>query len=109
MLLIADFNLGASAREEMSIPILVGKYRDFDTKWYYDIGAKISMAMVSNSIAPFAGKVFQPLIMASLRCVLDRDFKKHLRKRTNIEEEKIAAEKKKKEEERKRIKAGEKV
>jgi len=104
VLIFADFNLGY-ASSDLGIPILVGKYTDFDTKWYYDVGAKISMAMVSNSVAPFAGKVFEPLIVAILRW-LDRDFKKHLRKKTNVEEAKMEEEMKKKEEERQRAKQG---
>lgn len=45
------------------------------------------MAMVSNSIAPFAAKLFEPILVPVLRWVLDRCFKKHLKKKTNIEEE----------------------
>jgi hypothetical protein len=64
----------------------MGKHRDFDTAWYYDVGAKISMAMVSNSIAPFFSKLFKIILQPVLRWVLDRNFERHLRKKTNIEE-----------------------
>lgn len=43
--------------------------------------------MVSNSIAPFFGKLFEPILVPVLRCFLDRGMKKHLRKKTNIEKE----------------------
>ena len=66
--------------------MLKGNHKDFDTAWYYDVGAKITMAMVSNSIAPYFSKLFEPILVPILRWVLDRNFKKHLRKRTNIEE-----------------------
>lgn len=52
------------------------------------------MAMVSNSIAPFAAKLFEPILVPLLRWALDRCFKKHLRKKTNIEEEIKAMEEK---------------
>ena len=48
------------------------------------------MAMVSNSIAPWASKLADPLVASILR-YLDRGFKKHLKKKTNLLEE--AAEK----------------
>lgn len=85
VLLFADFSLGKVS--EGGISILMGKHRDFDTAWYYDVGAKITMAMVSNSIAPYASKLFEPILVPILRFALDRCFKKHLRKKTNIEEE----------------------
>jgi hypothetical protein len=44
--------------------------------------------MVTNSTSPFFGKLFEPLVMGLLRCILDRNMKKHLRKLTNWEEEK---------------------
>jgi len=84
VLIFADFNLGQVS--EGGISILMGKHRDFDTPWYFDVGAKISMAMISNSIAPFFSKLFEPILVPILRFVLDRCFKKHLLKRTNIEE-----------------------
>jgi hypothetical protein len=46
--------------------------------------------MVSNSIAPWASKLADPLVASILR-YLDRGFKKHLKKKTNLLEE--AAEK----------------
>jgi hypothetical protein len=85
VLLFADFSLGKVS--EGGISILMGKHRDFDTAWYYDVGAKITMAMVSNSIAPYASKLFEPILVPILRWVLDRCFKRHLRKKTNIEDD----------------------
>jgi len=84
VLIFADFNLGQVS--EGGISILMGNHRDFDTPWYYDVGAKITMAMVSNSIAPYFAKLFEIILVPVLRWVLDRDFKMHLRKKTNIEE-----------------------
>lgn len=84
--IFADFGFGLEYSPG-AFPILVGKYRDFDTKWYYDVGAKISFAMVTNSFASFFGKLFEPLIQMAIRW-LDRGFKKHLRMVTNIMEEK---------------------
>lgn len=49
ILLFCDFTTGYT-EEEMGVPFLTGKFRDFDTAWYYDVGAKITMAMISNSI-----------------------------------------------------------
>lgn len=89
LLLFADFNLGIAS--EGGIKILMGKHRDFDTKWFYDVGAKISVAMIGNSITPFISKAFDGVIQSTIRYVLDRCFKKHLRKVTNIQEEEEAA------------------
>lgn len=88
LLLFADFSTGYS-EEEMGVPFLVGKHRDFDTAWYYDVGAKITMAMISNSlVGPFASKAFQPFMLIFLnRWFLDRCFKRHLRKLHNVMEE----------------------
>lgn len=103
VLIFADFSLGY-AKEGTGFAVLQGNYKDFDTSWYRDVGAKITMAMVSNSIAPFGAKLFEPVLVPVLRWVLDRCFKKHLRKKTNIEEEI-----KKMEEQHKRdVKAGKK-
>ena len=86
LFLVSDFTLGFD-KESLPVPILVGKYTDFDTGWYYDVGAKVTMAMVSNSIAPMCAKIAEPFVQRLLiRYVLDRCFKKHLRKKTNIEE-----------------------
>lgn len=78
----------------MGVPFLVGKYRDFDTKWYFDVGAKITLAMISNSIiGPFASKAFQPFMIIFLnRWFLDRCKKRHLRKLHNVLEEQAAEE-----------------
>ena len=49
----------APKEKETGLKLLVGKYRDFDTKWYYDVGTKICVAMISNSIiGPFLSKAF---------------------------------------------------
>ena len=64
----------------------MGKYRDFDTPWFYDVGAKITVAMISNTVAPHFAKLFEPLIhRLLLRWWCDRCCKKHLRKRSNID------------------------
>ena len=86
VLLFADFSLGY-ASDETGIPILIGKHKDFDTDWFYDVGAKISFAMVTNSISPYFSRIFQPIVMGLLRCILDRGCKKHLRKLTNWEKD----------------------
>jgi hypothetical protein len=83
-MLFSDFTLGFE-RKKGSLPILVGKYQDFDTLWYYDIGAKITMAMISNSIAPMVAPGVEPLVKKLLRHILDRCFKKHLKKISNLE------------------------
>lgn len=94
LLLFADFGTGYS-REEMGVPFLVGKHRDFDTKWYFDVGAKITVAMISNSlVGPFTSKMAQPFVLIfALRWFLDRCFKRHLRKLHNVMEERAAEEK----------------
>lgn len=102
LLLFADFTMGYSKAEMNGLIILTGNYKDFDTNWYYDIGAKISMAMISNSIVPFIGKLFEPIIVAILRWFLDRCCNKHLLKRNNIKEAFKKWKARKKEEERKK-------
>ena len=86
VLIFADFSLGY-AKTGSGVAILQGNYKDFDTSWYKDVGAKITMAMVSNSLAPFFAKLFEPILVPVLRWFLDRSCKKHLRKKTNVEEE----------------------
>lgn len=81
VLIFADFSLGY-AEGELGLPILVGKHKDFDTAWFYDVGAKISFAMVSNSISSFFGRLAHPLISIALR-YYDRGFNLHLRKYNN--------------------------
>lgn len=83
-MLFSDFTTGFE-RKPGSLPILVGKHQDFDTGWYYDIGAKITMAMISNSIAPVIAPSVEPLVKKLLRHILDRCFKKHLLKLNNLE------------------------
>ena len=48
--LLADFSLGYAS--ESGVMILMGKYRDFDTDWYFDVGAKIAVAMICNCLSP---------------------------------------------------------
>ena len=84
VLLFADFSLGEDT--ETGFPILEGRYRDFDTNWYFAVGSKISFAMISNSIAPFFGELAQPFVVAILR-YLSRSMKLHLLKKTNVLEE----------------------
>lgn len=90
LFIFSDFSLGVP-KEEMPVPLLAGNYRDFDTLWFSDIGAKVTMAMISNSISPNIGLIVEPFVQKLIiRYVLDRCFKKHLRKKTNIEEEEAA-------------------
>ena len=84
ILLFADFSLGEDG--ETGIPVLQGRYRDFDTNWYFAVGSKISFAMISNSIAPFFGELAQPIVVSILR-YLSRSMKLHLLKKTNVLEE----------------------
>lgn len=88
LLLFADLTYGNTSNDT-DFPLFVGHYRDFDTKWYYDIGAKICLAMISNSvIGPFMSKAFKPFIIIIVnRWWLDRCCKKHLRKINNIRDE----------------------
>jgi len=69
----------------LGIPILNGKYRDFDTDWYFDVGAKIMMATLANTVAPFFSKLFEPILKCSLRW-WDRGRKHHLKKHSNWED-----------------------
>lgn len=88
LFLLSDFTLGfedSSKKGKGGIKILMGKYRDFDTLWYYDVGAKITMAMISNSLAPHGKTFAEPIVTALLRWVLDRCFKRHLLKLNNLE------------------------
>jgi hypothetical protein len=84
VLIFADFSLGYGTPDG-GFAVLQGNYKDFDTSWYKDVGAKITMAMVSNSIAPFAAKLFEPILVPALRWILDRGCLKHLSRKTNIE------------------------
>ena len=81
--LFADFSLGYAS--ESGIMILMGKYRDFDTDWYFDVGAKIAVAMICNSLSP-TFKLSGPFVASFMRHWLDRCCWKHLRKVTNIRE-----------------------
>lgn len=56
VLIFADFSVGNS-KEGSGFAILQGNYKDFDTAWYKDVGAKITMAMVYNSYVPFGAKL----------------------------------------------------
>jgi len=87
LFLFSDFTYGRQ-RTPGSLSILAGNYRDFDTDWFYDIGAKVTMAMISNSIAPHMKIIAEPFVQRlALRWFLDRCFKKHLRKKANMEGE----------------------
>jgi hypothetical protein len=55
VLLFADFNLGTVS--DAGIPVLQGRFRDFDTEWYLSVGSKISFAMITCSISPFFGEL----------------------------------------------------
>jgi len=80
--LLAEFSVGGEGGL-----LLSGDHRDFDTLWFYDVGVKITMAMIANSIAPHIGRIFDPCIQRILmRWCCDRCCKKHLRKKTNIDE-----------------------
>ena len=87
LFLLSDFTLGfeddSQKGKKGAIKVLMGKYRDFDTLWYFDVGAKITMAMISNSLAPHGKTFAEPIVTALLRWVLDRCFKRHLRKISN--------------------------
>jgi hypothetical protein len=88
--IFSDFSIGL-LQDETGLPpgVLAGRYRDFDTDWFNDVGGKIAIAMISNSVAPHAGKAAEPFVQKILlRWLLDRCCKKHLRKKTNIEGEK---------------------
>lgn len=92
MLIFADFSVGGE--QSSGFAILQGKYRDFDTNWYYDVGAKICMTMLAQAITPFISAATQPIVAAILRWFLDRCCEKHLRKITNIREKEEAERKK---------------
>jgi hypothetical protein len=89
LFLLSDFTLGfeddTKKGKKGAIKILMGKYTDFDTLWYYDVGAKITMAMISNSLAPHGKTFSEPIVKALLRWILDRCFKRHLRKISNLD------------------------
>ena len=87
LFIVSDFSLGFERGEKAEkFPILVGKHRDFDPAWFYDVGAKITMALLMNSFVPHFGRMAEPFVQRlGLRWVLDRWFKKHLRKKSNME------------------------
>ena len=90
--LLTEFTLGY-AEDEFPLPILRGRYRDFDTDWFQAVAAKVTLAMISNSVAPHAGKAAEPFVQKLIiRWFLDRCCKKHLRKISNIEEDDAAEE-----------------
>ena len=67
--------------------MFVGKYKDFDTAWYEDVGVKITIVMIAQTFTTFFGRLFEPIVSIALR-VWDRykgGFKWHLRKKTNID------------------------
>lgn len=81
MLIFAEFNLGSVKKDEAGI-VLNGRYRDFDSAWYQAVGAKICVAMISQSVAVFGGPFAAPFIQFILRW-LNRGCKKHLKKHNN--------------------------
>ena len=88
ILLLAEFNLG---RPDIGfgLPMLMGKYKDFDTVWYQDVGVKITIVMLTQSFGTFGGRLFEPLVKMALRA-WDRykgGCKWHLRKKTNVDNE----------------------
>lgn len=85
VLVFAEFSLGSDVKGGQ-FAVLKGKYRDFDSDWYFSVGAKISVAMISNSIACFTSRFIQPIVQSIIRW-LNRGCKKHLRKLTNWQEE----------------------
>jgi hypothetical protein len=85
ILIFADFHAG-DQKDDKIIEFLKGNYKDFDTPWYFDVGAKIQLAMISNIVVPFLGKLFEPILVPFLRCCCDRNKQTHLLKRTNIED-----------------------
>ena len=90
MFLFSDFTWG-NTDSNSNFPFFKGNYRDFDTRWFYDIGAKVTMAMISNSIAPHSKIILEPLVQRILRrWCLDRCCKRHLRKKANMPEAKEA-------------------
>ena len=91
-MIFADFSIGYSPKMT-GIPVLVGNFRDFSTNWYYNIGVKICVAMITNSIVPFISKLLQPVI-SSVKRYLDRCCKKHLRSISNLRAEKEKLQKK---------------
>ena len=80
--LLAEFSVGGGGG-----PVLGGDHRDFDTLWFYHVGVKITVAMIANSIAPHIGRLLAPCTHRVCgRWCCDRCCKKHLRKKTNIDE-----------------------
>lgn len=96
VLVFADMSVGYTY-DEIGVIILVGKYKDFDSAWYFDVGAKITFAMVTNSIAPFGGRLAHPFVSILLRLLnrglLKGQLNKHLRAQTNYKLRKEAEEK----------------
>ena len=82
VLLFAQFSFGYSA-DDLGLIILVGIYRDFDSPWYFDVGAKICVACLTNCFASFFSKLFEGPVQWVIRW-LNRGFKKHLRKLQNF-------------------------
>ena len=81
--LLSDFTLGPN---KLPIPILQGTYRVFDPGWFYDTGAKITLAMIGNSVTPHIANTFEPFLYKIFaRFCCDRCCKKHLRKSSNVQ------------------------
>ena len=83
--------MGKQTKDKV-IELLKGNYNDFDTQWYYGVGSKIQLAMITNCVAPFTSKLIEPIIVMTTRFCCDRNKNKHLLKQTNIEDAIRAAE-----------------
>lgn len=81
VLIFAEFGLGYSEKEA-GVIFLVGKHTDFDSAWYFDVGVKICVAMITNSFTCFIGKLIEPFVSIGMR-LWDRNLKKHLNKLKN--------------------------
>ena len=79
ILLFADFHVGEQTDDKV-IELLKGNFTDFDTMWYYLDGSKIQLAMISNCVAPFIGKLIEPIIVMTERYCCDRNKNRHLLK-----------------------------
>ena len=86
LFLFSDFSLAFERSD--GLPVLNGKYRDFDTPWFYDIGGKVTIAMLSNSLSPHFARSFEPFLHRLVfRWWFDRCCNRHLRKKSNMDEE----------------------
>ena len=85
LFLFSDFT--TSFERDDGVPVLMGKWRDYDTGWFYDIGGKVTIAILSNCFTPHIGKSFEPFLHKLVfRWWFDRCCKTHLRKVCNLDE-----------------------